>query len=75
VVSIWVEAPLPDTLTPVPDHAYITVRFGLKLDPLAVAVTGSPAKTCSGFIAQAALEAIEGAPPNMKTRPVWSLAP
>jgi len=70
-----VEAPLPDTLSPVPDHAYFTVRFGLKLEPLAVAVTGSPAKTCIGCTAQVALETTAGAPPNMNTRPVWSLAP
>ena len=43
-MSIWVEALLPETFTPVPDHAYFTVRLGLKLDPLAVAVTGSPGK-------------------------------
>src|ERR1700675_1095528 len=53
VVSICVEAVLPVTFTPVPFQSYLTVRLGLKLDPLAVAVTGSPAKTSGGCTEQA----------------------
>src|SRR4029077_6036208 len=48
VVSIFVEASLPATFTPVPFHSYLTKCLGLKLDPLAVAVTGSPAYTSLG---------------------------
>ena len=63
MVSTWVEALLPETFTPVPDQSYLTVRLGLKLDPVAVAVTGSPAKTSLGCTEQAALGDIGGAPP------------
>jgi hypothetical protein len=45
------EALLPETFTPVPDQLYLTVRLGLKLEPTAVAVTGSPAKTSVGCTA------------------------
>ena len=76
VVSICVEASVPATLRPVPLQVYLTVRFGLKLDPAAVAVTGSPAKTSVGCNEQAALGAIAGSPPpNMKLRPVCNLTP
>src|SRR6266850_1926105 len=44
VVSICTEASLPVTFTPVPFQVYLTVRLGPKFDPLAVAVTDSPAK-------------------------------
>ena len=63
-------------LRPWPFQLYLTVRLGLKLDPLAVAVTGSPAKTSFGCTEQAALAGIPGAPPpNIKLRPVCSLRP
>src|ERR1700674_1273179 len=76
VVSICVEASLPDTFTPVPFQLYLTVRLGLKLDPLAVAVTGSPAKTSVGCTEQAALGGAGGfSPPNIKLRPTCSLRP
>src|SRR5580704_12445167 len=76
VVSICVEASLPATFTPEPFQLYLTVRLGLKLDPLALAVTGSPAKTSFGCTEQAALTEIPGAPPpNIKLRPVCSLRP
>src|ERR1700682_2891155 len=42
VVSIVVEASVPATFTPVPFQVYLTVRLGLKLDPVAVTVTDSP---------------------------------
>src|SRR5450631_3665169 len=45
VVSICVDASPAATFTPVPFQLYLTVRLGLKLVPLAVMVTGSPAKT------------------------------
>src|ERR1700682_1378418 len=73
VVSICVEASLPETFTPVPFQLYLTVRFGWKLDPLAVAVTGSPAKTSVGCIEQAPVGGTEGAPPpKIKLRPPCS---
>ena len=73
VVSIVVEASLPATFTPVPSHSYLTVRLGLKLDPLAVAVTGSPAKTSAGCAEQAALGGTGGGlPPKRNTSPVES---
>src|SRR6202140_2827448 len=76
VVSICVEASLPATFTPEPFQLYLTVRLGLKLDPLAVAVAGSPAKTSVGCAEQAALGGIGGAPPpNIKLRPACSLRP
>src|SRR6267378_123220 len=76
VVSICVEASLPETFTPVPFQLYLTVRLGLKLDPLAVAVTDSPAKTSVGCTEQAALGGVGGfSPPNMKLRPACSLRP
>src|SRR5580692_227396 len=55
VVSICVEASAPATFTPVPFQLYVTVRLGLKLEPLAVAVTGSPAKTSVGWSEQEAV--------------------
>ena len=76
MVSTWVEALLPETFNPVPDQSYLTVRLGLKLDPVAVAVTGSPAKTSLGCTEQAALGDTGGAPPpNIKLRPDCSLTP
>src|SRR4029077_6064350 len=76
VVSICVEASLPPTFTPVPFQLYLTVRFGLKLEPVAVTVTDSPANTSAGCIAQAALGGGGGAPPPiMKLRPVCSRTP
>src|ERR1700674_3082629 len=76
VVSICVEASLPETFTPVPFQLYLTVRFGWKLDPLAVAVTGSPAKTSVGCTEQDAVGGTGGAsPPNIKLRPACSLRP
>src|ERR1700682_3007508 len=60
VVSTNVEASLPATFTPVPSHSYLTVRLGLKLDPLAVAVTGSPAKTSAGCAEAARLRGTGG---------------
>src|SRR5712664_3270576 len=76
VVSICVEASLPATFTPVPFQVYLTVRLGLNPDPLAVAVTGSPAKTSVGCSEQAAVGNTGGAPPpNMKLRPACSLRP
>src|SRR5580704_972942 len=48
VVSTCAEAPLPVTFTPVPFQLYVTVRLGAKLEPVAVAVTGSPAKASAG---------------------------
>ena len=76
MVSICVEALLPEAFTPVPDQLYLTVRLGLKLDPVAVAVTGSPAKTSACCTEQAALGDAAGAPPpNIKLRPACSLTP
>src|SRR5260370_35930962 len=76
VVSICVEAALPAAFTPVPFQLYLTVRLGLKLDPLAVAVTGSSAKTSFGCTEQAALGDTGGSPkPNIKLRPACSLRP
>src|SRR5260370_19262402 len=76
VVSICLEASLPATFTPVPFQSYLTVRLGLKLDPLAVAVTGSPAKTSIGCTEQAAVGGTGGAPPpNIKLRPSCTLTP
>src|ERR1700730_12141314 len=73
VVSTNVAASLPATFTPVPCQSYLTVRLGLKLDPLAVALTVSPAKTSAGRTEQAALGDTGGAPPpNMKLRPTCS---
>src|ERR1700682_1920975 len=76
VVSIVVEASVPATFTPVPFQVYLTVRLGLKLDPVAVTVTDSPAKTSVGCMEQAALGGARGSPPpNKKLRPVCSLTP
>src|ERR1700674_4856674 len=76
VVSIVVEASVPATFTPVPFQVYLTVRLGLKLDPVAVAVTDSPAKTSVGCIEQEAPGGIGGGPPpNIKLRPACSLTP
>src|SRR4029077_10308323 len=76
VVSICVEASLPATFTPVPFQAYVTERLGSKLDPVAVALTGSPAKTSAGCTEQAALGGTGGAPPpNIKLRPTCALRP
>src|SRR5260370_37527763 len=76
VVSICVEAALPAAFTPVPFQLYLTVRLGLKLDPLAVAITGSSAKTSFGCTEQAALGDTGGSPkPNIKFRPACSLRP
>src|ERR1700675_1740015 len=44
-VSICAEASLEETFTPVPFQVYLTVCLGSKLEPVAVAVTVSPAKT------------------------------
>ena len=63
-------------LLPYRTHAYFTVCLGWKLEPLAVAVTGSPAKTSVGCTEQAEWVAPRARrPPNMNTRPVWSLTP
>src|SRR5256885_11264780 len=76
VVSICVQAPVPATLSPVPLQVYLTVRLVSKLDPVAVAVTVSPAKTSVGCTEQAALGATAGSPPpNKKLRPVCNLTP
>jgi hypothetical protein len=48
VVSTCAEESLPVTFTPVPFQLYVTVRLGAKLEPVAVAVTGSPAKASAG---------------------------
>src|SRR6266404_2262938 len=76
VVSICVEGPVPLIFTLAALHLYVIVRLGLKLDPFAVAVTGSPAKTVDGSTEQEALGGIEGvSPPNMKTTPACALPP
>src|SRR5579884_737065 len=75
-VSICVDAPDVPGFTALPLHSYLIVRLGLKFDPVAVAVTGSPANTSFGCTEQEALEAGSASPPpNFNTRPVWSLSP
>jgi hypothetical protein len=54
VVSIRVEEFVPATLNPVPLQLYRTACLELKFDPMAVPVTGSPAKTSTGSAEQAA---------------------
>jgi hypothetical protein len=53
-VSICVELPLSSGLTPEPLYLYVTVRFALKFDPSAVALTGSPTQTSLGWMEQLA---------------------
>src|SRR5258708_31337943 len=66
VVSISVEASLPATFTPVPFQSYLTVRLGLKLDPLAVAVTSSPANTTICYTEHSPVGATEApSPPQL----------
>jgi hypothetical protein len=76
VVSTCVEAAVSPTFTPEPLQLYLTVRLGLKLDPSAVAVTGSPAKTSVGCTEQVALGGVTvRSPPHINTMPAWSLMP
>src|ERR1700674_2732869 len=76
VVSICMEAPVEPAFTPVPLQVYLIVRLGLKLFPLAVAVTGSPAKMSPGCTEHSAVGGTGGGPPpNMKFRPVCTLTP
>src|SRR6202049_3744884 len=76
VVSTCVEAAVSPRLTPEPLQLYLTVRLGLKLDPAAVAVTGSPAKTSVGCPEQAAVGGVTvRAPPHLNTMPACSLRP
>src|SRR5580658_2926138 len=76
VVSICVDAPASPGFTPEPLQLYTTVRLGLKLDPAAVAVTGSPAKTSVGCTEQVALAGVTvSLPPQINTRPLCSLTP
>src|ERR1700674_4699638 len=72
-----VENEIPDcAIMMAPFQSCLTVLVGLKLDPLAVAVTGSPAKTFAGCTEQAAPGDTGGAPPpNIKLRPTCSLRP
>src|ERR1700733_2817118 len=76
VVSRRMESPVSLGLTPEPLQVYATLRLGLRFVPLAVAVTGSPAKTSPGRIEQAALGGVtERLPPHINTSPAWSRAP
>src|ERR1035437_669861 len=76
VVSICVAAPASPGFTPEPVHLYTTVRLGLKLDPAAVAVTGSPAKISAGCMEQASLGGVPvRSPPKLNTMPACSRTP
>ena len=76
VVSICVDAPASPGFTPEPLQLYTTVRLGLKLDPTAVAVVGSPTITSVGLTEQLAETGGPGcSPPDIYTTPACSLTP
>ena len=76
VVSICVEAPVSPGFTPEPLQLYTTLRLGLKFDPAAVAVTGSPTKTSPGWMEHSAVGGVAvRSPPHISTMPLCSLAP
>src|SRR5580658_10776581 len=69
VVSICADASLPVTRNPAPLQLYMTVRCGLKLEPVAVAVTASSAKTSVGCREQEAVAGGGACSPKRKTIP------
>ena len=70
-VSTCADALLPEILPGLPDQLYLMVRFGLKFDPVAVTVSGSPANISRGCAVQTALAGGGGGPPpNLYTSPI-----